>query len=430
MPRDIGTGLYHYPAGTEGNTAQTIFSARYNTFINDLANTLNQALPINMGGTGATSAVQARDNLDAERSGAQVTNYDTHVWEAGSFWSDASAAGEPVAGHPYVGTCQIYGAGQDYITLQVRDVLFATEPVYVRQKQAGVWTGWVADSGGAWLAGQFVNITGDTMSGNLGVGGGVLTVGPSGGEFTLSRSGLASDMFLAWQANSYQQFIYSSGDWRIVQNGVERFKVSAIGAATITGTLEVVGTTTITGSLGVTNALTVTGDIGQGGVAAGTTPGAGSTVVGIATSGNRMFMSGTGANPVLWLNINADASLMYCQRSGVAVGSISVTTTNTAFNTASDERLKEDLKSFDAGNIVDDTNVYDFAWKATGERSYGVLAQQAWDVYPHAVTHEEKEDRWFIDYSKYVPVLLQELKALRARVAELEGKIGAGVQPA
>ena len=106
---------------------------------------------------------------------------------------------------------------------------------------------------------------------------------------------------------------------------------------------------------------------------------------------------------------------------GSIVGGITTSPTATFFVTSSDERLKEDLKSFDAGNIVDNTDVYDFAWKDTGERSYGVIAQQAIDVYPTAVTHKPAEDYWGLDYSKYVPVLLQELKALRARVAALEG---------
>jgi hypothetical protein len=57
-----------------------------------------------------------------------------------------------------------------------------------------------------------------------------------------------------------------------------------------------------------------------------------------------------------------------------------------------------------------------------------VLGQQAIDVYPAAVTYREEDDWYGVDYSKYVPVLLQELKALRARVAELEGR--ATVKPA
>jgi hypothetical protein len=110
---------------------------------------------------------------------------------------------------------------------------------------------------------------------------------------------------------------------------------------------------------------------------------------------------------------------IFASASGTFVGNIFTTTTTTSYATSSDDRLKEDLKSFDAGNIVDDTKVYDFKWKSTGERAYGVIAQQAIEVYPTAVVNTD--DQWAIDYSKYVPVLLQELKALRARVAALEG---------
>jgi hypothetical protein len=114
------------------------------------------------------------------------------------------------------------------------------------------------------------------------------------------------------------------------------------------------------------------------------------------------------------------------------IGTISTSATGTAYVTSSDARLKEDLKSFDAGNIIDNIEVYDFKWKSTGERDYGVIAQQAVEVYPSAVVHTEimkdptgkktRDEFWGVDYSKYVPVLLQELKALRARVAQLEGK--------
>jgi len=118
-----------------------------------------------------------------------------------------------------------------------------------------------------------------------------------------------------------------------------------------------------------------------------------------------------GSTPVLFV----DAA------NAVVVGTISTTGTTTAYNTSSDDRLKQDLQSFDAGRIVDDTLVYNFAWKTTGKRSYGVSAQQASKVYPEAVTHLAEQDWWGVDYSKYIPVILQELKALRQRVAELEG---------
>jgi hypothetical protein len=103
-------------------------------------------------------------------------------------------------------------------------------------------------------------------------------------------------------------------------------------------------------------------------------------------------------------------------------GSISNTATTTAYNTSSDIRLKDDLQPFDAGPIIDATKVYDFVWKETGKRAHGIIAQEANEVYPHAINHIEKEDWWGVDYSKYVPLLLQEIKALRARVMVLEGR--------
>jgi hypothetical protein len=95
-----------------------------------------------------------------------------------------------------------------------------------------------------------------------------------------------------------------------------------------------------------------------------------------------------------------------------------------AYNVSSSIELKEDLQSFDAGSIIDQTKIYDFAWKATGDRSYGVVAQEALDVYPNAVTHleacGEQKEFWGVDYSKFVPLLLQEIKDLRKRVKHLE----------
>lgn len=164
---------------------------------------------------------------------------------------------------------------------------------------------------------------------------------------------------------------------------------------------------------------TLTGGLGVG-ATAGSLPGWFNSNIGIDIATTAYIAASSGTSPVYIANLNANGGVTNFFRSGTQVGSISVTTTATAYNTSSDERLKEDLKSFDAGRVVDETNVYDFAWKTTGERSYGVIAQQANEIYPAAVFHDEANDQWLVDYSKYVPVLLQELKALRARVAKLE----------
>jgi hypothetical protein len=113
--------------------------------------------------------------------------------------------------------------------------------------------------------------------------------------------------------------------------------------------------------------------------------------------------------------------VVFYNAAGTQVGTISTTSTTTAYNTTSDERLKMDFQPFDAGPALDAMQVYNFAWRSTGERAYGVVAQQAIQVFPEAVTHDSTLDMWAVDYSKFVPLLLQEIKALRARVAALEG---------
>ena len=46
-------------------------------------------------------------------------------------------------------------------------------------------------------------------------------------------------------------------------------------------------------------------------------------------------------------------------------------------------------------------------------RAYGVMAQEAIEVFSDAVHHDENADTWGVDYSKYVPLLINEIKALR-----------------
>jgi Chaperone of endosialidase len=198
----------------------------------------------------------------------------------------------------------------------------------------------------------------------------------------------------------------------------------ATGATALSST--VASTSPSTGALTVAGGLGVAGNIHSSaiglGTAIGTYPGVGNTTVGTEIGTGYFTVSIASGNAPIFSNRNVDGGLMDCRRSGVSTGNISTTATACSFNTSSDANLKEDLKSFDAGNIIDDTEVYDFKWKATGERAYGVLGQQAKEVYATPVTYDEKEDRHYVDYSKYVPVLLQELKAVRARLAVLEGR--------
>jgi hypothetical protein len=106
-----------------------------------------------------------------------------------------------------------------------------------------------------------------------------------------------------------------------------------------------------------------------------------------------------------------------------AVGSISTTASATAYNTSSDQRLKENIADADdAGSKIDAIQVRKFDWKADGShQDYGMVAQELQVVAPEAVSGDaDSEEMMGVDYSKLVPMMLKEIQSLRARVAQLE----------
>jgi hypothetical protein len=107
----------------------------------------------------------------------------------------------------------------------------------------------------------------------------------------------------------------------------------------------------------------------------------------------------------------------------VNVGSISVTTTATAYNTSSDARLKENIADAEsASELIDAIQVRSFDWKADGShQDYGMIAQELQAVAPEAVSGDaDSEEMMGVDYSKLVPMLIKEIQSLRNRVAQLE----------
>jgi len=98
-----------------------------------------------------------------------------------------------------------------------------------------------------------------------------------------------------------------------------------------------------------------------------------------------------------------------------------------AFTVTSDRRLKTNIVPLaGAAEIIDATNVYEFT--KAGRRQYGVIAQEAQEVAPILVSegadlHPEDGDAILsVDLTGYIPVLIDEVKALRQRVASLEGR--------
>lgn len=111
------------------------------------------------------------------------------------------------------------------------------------------------------------------------------------------------------------------------------------------------------------------------------------------------------------------------------VGSITTNASATAFNTSSDQRLKENFIDLNAGSMIDAIKMYQFSWKADGTRGFGVKAQECFEVFPEAITvgvgalGDDDYMPWSADYSKFVPLLLAEVKALRGRLASAEAAL-------
>ena len=105
------------------------------------------------------------------------------------------------------------------------------------------------------------------------------------------------------------------------------------------------------------------------------------------------------------------------------VGSITTSGSATAFNTSSDQRLKDNIQDAeDAGELIDAIQVRQFDWKVDGSHQrFGMVAQELTTVAPEAVsTPEDPDEMMGVDYSKLVPMLIKEIQSLRARVQQLE----------
>ena len=89
---------------------------------------------------------------------------------------------------------------------------------------------------------------------------------------------------------------------------------------------------------------------------------------------------------------------------------------------SSDKNLKNNIKELDTNNIIESINSYEFDWNNKADREgkgFGFIAQEVKEVLAHAV--KESNDGYLgVDYIQFIPVLLNEIKELKARVNKLE----------
>ena len=147
-----------------------------------------------------------------------------------------------------------------------------------------------------------------------------------------------------------------------------------------------------------------------------------STIIGSQIESDGQIKTTVNNQSALTLNRQgSDSSIAIFQRENSQVGSISVTSSATAYNTSSDYRLKEDLQDFEGLDLVSKIPVYDYKWKADESRSYGVMAHELEEVLPQAVSGDkDAEEMQSVDYSKIVPLLVKSIQELSAKLEALE----------
>jgi hypothetical protein len=160
------------------------------------------------------------------------------------------------------------------------------------------------------------------------------------------------------------------------------------------------------------------------------------TGTGVAISSVAIQVSRSSDACLLLNRTGSDGTIQTFARQGVEVGTVSVTTTATAYNTSSDYRLKENVVPLTgAADRLNQLQVHRFNFIADPDKTVdGFLAHEAQAVVPEAVTgtHNEVDDDGNpvyqgIDQSKLVPLLtaalqeaLAEIESLKARVTALE----------
>jgi len=121
------------------------------------------------------------------------------------------------------------------------------------------------------------------------------------------------------------------------------------------------------------------------------------------------------------------------QEGGTQRGSISSNGSNTAYNTGSDYRLKDDVAPMTGAlNKISGLNPVTWKWKSNGSDGQGFIAHELAEVCPDAVTGEKdavdgngNPVYQMVDVSYLVATLTAAIQELTAKVTSLEAKVGA-----
>jgi hypothetical protein len=213
------------------------------------------------------------------------------------------------------------------------------------------------------------------------------------------------------QANSVNSSIRGNNDGSLafLSSTTERMRINSGGALLIGNTATSPATAD---AYGVTINSNTSGNFYQG-------------IIQASSNGSASLLLNRGSD-------NGNIALFY--RSAVNVGSISVTTSSTAYNTSSDYRLKENIAPMTGAlAVVGQLKPCIYTWKADGSSGQGFIAHELAEVVPDCVTGEKDAMETYTDEDgneqtkpKYQGVDTSFLVAtLTAAIQELNAKVEA-----
>ena len=110
-------------------------------------------------------------------------------------------------------------------------------------------------------------------------------------------------------------------------------------------------------------------------------------------------------------------------RSGsTVVGTITVTSSATTYNTSSDARLKDVTGKARGLEVISKLNPVAYNWKDSGQTDEGLIAQEVMEIVPNAVSGSE-EDYYQMDYSKLVTPLIKAVQEQQKQIEALQSEI-------
>jgi hypothetical protein len=113
--------------------------------------------------------------------------------------------------------------------------------------------------------------------------------------------------------------------------------------------------------------------------------------------------------------------IYFINSNGTQAGAIQNLSGGVLYTTVSDYRLKEDFKNYSGLDLISQIKTYDYKWKESEDRMYGVKAHELQEVVPYAVTGEkDAKDMQSVDYSKLVPILVQAIQDQQKQINELK----------